>query len=116
MRRVFTGKDEIEANFVRGLLEQSGIKATVLGEMLGAARGEIPFTEETQPSVWINEEDAGRAQSILEAYRKKGKPSEKPLPLLPQWTCPECRERIAGQFTHCWKCGAAQPGADAENG
>ena len=49
MRRVFTGKDEIEANFVRGLLEQSGIKATVLGEMLGAARGEIPFTEEPNP-------------------------------------------------------------------
>jgi hypothetical protein len=25
------------------------------------------------------------------------------------WTCPQCGERIEGQFGVCWQCGAERP-------
>ena len=53
MRKVFIGRDVIEANFVRDLLERGGVSAEVLGEILFGLRFEIGIESDTLPSVWI---------------------------------------------------------------
>ena len=116
MRKIFTGGDPMEAHFVRGLLEQIGIEATVLGEILSTARGELPFGEETLPSVWVKADDVPRALPIVEAYAEQAQRPKKTSPQPAGWTCPECREAIDGQFTDCWQCGAGRPDADSEEG
>ncbi len=101
--------DSMLAHHLCGLLEQARVKATVMGDTLGAARGDIPVTIETMPSVWIDERDAERAKPILERFVRGGKggPSDAPDP--PPWPCPQCDEQIERQFTNCWNCGAARP-------
>lgn len=59
-------RDAMEANLLRQLLENEGIPATTMGESLSAARGELPLTLETLPSVWVRREDVERANAALE--------------------------------------------------
>jgi len=71
MEKIFTGEDSMEAHFVRNLLEAQGIRAQVLGEILGAARGELPLTEETRPGVWVNSEDVERAMVVVDEFARR---------------------------------------------
>ena len=73
MIKIYEARDSLEAHFLRNLLESAEIRAKVLGETLGAARGELPMTSETLPSVWINPDDLGKAQGIVEEYERKQK-------------------------------------------
>jgi hypothetical protein len=60
--------------------------------------GELPPAE-CQMELWVmNEQEAARAQEILNR-RISG----------PEWTC-ACGERLGPQFTQCWKCGAYRQG------
>jgi len=111
MEKVYSARDSMEAHFIRCLLEKEGIKAAVLGEILGAARGELPLTQQTLPSVWVKPEDVQRAAPIIERYEagyfedERENVEEPP----PPWICSNCSEQIEGQFTHCWKCQTLRP-------
>ena len=106
MRQVYSAEHPTEAHIVKGILESAGLEAVVQGDVLFSARGEIPLTPETAPSVWIVEESRyDEARRIVRQYEQANsgkKPSGK------TWLCPSCREKPEGQFTHCWKCGAAR--------
>ncbi|UCD29296.1 MAG: DUF2007 domain-containing protein [Planctomycetota bacterium] len=114
MKKVYGARDLMEAHFVRCLLEREGIKAAVLGEMLGTARGELPLTQQTLPSVWVKPEDFERAMPLVDQYEAgyfADEAEDVPPPPEP-WICPNCSEQIEGQFTHCWKCQTSCPDDD----
>ena len=89
----------MQARLVAQWLEQNGIEATVQGELMWAARGEIPVGPSTGPSVWTWEEQAVEARRLLDQRPKD-------VPGTPAWVCPGCGEEVEGQFTDCWNCGA----------
>lgn len=109
MKRVFSGRNEIEAHFVRNALEAEGIQATVEGETL--ATGAVPMLKDSMPSVWVREEDAERARKIVDEL-PQGEDRLKSAAPVAGWTCPECKEQVEEQFDACWKCGRAKPGTE----
>jgi len=72
MKRVYVASTPVDAQFVKAFLESDGIAAVVRGEHLFALRGSVPMTEETLPSVWIeDEEDLSRALALLERLERR---------------------------------------------
>jgi hypothetical protein len=111
LKQVYVAHHPTEAHLVKGLLEANGITAVVRGESLFGARGEVPSTADTLPSVWVEDEnEALRARDVMSEY-ERGRTPEKPDMA---WICPACSERIEAQFTECWHCGAGRPGGNTE--
>lgn len=125
MIRIAQSANPLEARHIHGVLEEHGIRATIQGEALWGARGELPFTPDSAPSVWVaNEADAARAKQILADHAAPANPRhcrscghdlhditepacpncKTPFRKVGTWTCPECHEHIGTQFTHCWSC------------
>ncbi len=104
MKQIHVAKHAPEAHLVKGFLESQGIEAIVRGEYLTSGWGELPVD---LCSVWITDDTQfKRANELLVAFLKgtfarqfSGE----------RWTCPHCGEQLEGQFTECWKCGAAKP-------
>jgi hypothetical protein len=107
MKKVYSAGDELEAQIVQGLLEAVEIEVVVHGQTMHAARGSVPFYE-TYPSVWVRDEDVERAEQVVQGYRERRHRREAGA----HWRCSGCGERIEGQFTHCWKCGADRAGPE----
>jgi hypothetical protein len=106
MRQVYSAEHPTEAHIVKGILESAGIEAVVKGDILFSARGEIPITPETAPSVWILEESRfDEARGLVRQYELANSGN---LSSGDMWTCVSCAEKLEGQFTHCWKCGEAK--------
>ncbi|MBN1803805.1 MAG: DUF2007 domain-containing protein [Sedimentisphaerales bacterium] len=106
MRQVHIADDPTEAHLVKGILEQYGISCEIHGEALWGARGELPLTPETLPTVWIIDEDRfDEAKELIEQFKSKTLTANAG----PSWRCPECGVEVEGQFTDCWKCGASRP-------
>ena len=57
MQHVYTARDSLDANFLKGLLEQEGINSVVQGEPLQETWGSLPLTDESLPSVWVSAQD-----------------------------------------------------------
>jgi len=107
MTEIYRAVHPAQAHLLRGLLESEGIDAVVIGEYGFSLRGEAPVTTETLPRVCVvNAEDAMRARAIAEAF-DAGRSVDGPSGV--NWVCPQCGERIEGQFAQCWKCGAGHP-------
>jgi len=53
LRRVYVARHPTEAHFLKGLLASQGIEAEIRAEALFSARGELPVTSDTCPSVWV---------------------------------------------------------------
>ena len=117
MEHVYTGRDEMDAQFVQGLLEQAGIEAVVQGGTLTHAWGTLPLSAESTPAVFVvNDADAARAAPIIEEYRRRDQADAKVgvgatevAAERPKWKCPNCGEMVEEQFTDCWQCGHARP-------
>ena len=71
MKPVFSARDPVEAHLLRAVLESEGIAAKVMGEFLYLARGGVPFDNHTEPSVWVSDEDLGRARTIVEEFVRR---------------------------------------------
>ena len=106
MIEIYGARDSIEAEFVKGLLSAEGIECVVQGTALDAARGDIPYSQSSLPSIWVNEPDLAAAQTVIDELKKGGPAHVHPQP---GWTCPTCGEALEGQFTTCWKCGFERP-------
>ena len=123
MKHVYTGRDEIEAQFVKDLLAEEGISATIQGAPLQETWGGLNITDNALPSVWVPDEDADRAAPFVEAYRQRQQAEaaaeaanpgdDDPIPARPTWTCAHCGEKVEEQFTQCWHCGHPRPAAAA---
>lgn len=86
------------AGMFKELLASEGIQCLIRNERLLTGMGEIPFVE-CFPELWVvDEETYPRAILLLRAWLEKPADTQ-------SWTCPGCREEIAGHFTVCWSCG-----------
>ena len=114
MRHVYTGRDEMDAHFVKGLLEGEGIEAAVMGENLVNAVGTLPLSDNSLPSVWVPDGDVDRAMLIVRDYeevdRVNAEETVEDAPR-PTWKCANCGEAVEEQFSECWNCGRARPDA-----
>lgn len=99
LKRVYTAETLVQVVHVQNLLAASGIAAQLRNARLAGALGEIPFLE-TWPQLWVDDALYDWATRVIE--RDLRAPAEPAAP----WTCPDCGERIEGQFTACWRCGA----------
>ncbi len=130
MVKVYTAGNPTDAHLVRGMLESNGIFAIVQGENLWGARGELPFTTESAPSVHVADEDAEQARNLIAEHEIAVSPAkckncgydlrELEDPRCPEcgtefrsanaWHCVTCGETIEGQFSQCWRCGEPKSG------
>lgn len=112
MRKVFTASHPAEAHLVRGWLANEGIESTVGGEELFQARGRVPVTPDTLPTVWVNDVDESRASELLASAASPVAPSGSPQMAAASWRCANCGELVEPEFTACWKCGTERPGLE----
>ena len=112
MRHIYTARDAMDANFLRGLLEQEGIKAVVQGEALQETWGNLNLTPESLPTVWVDDVDVTRAEPVVEEYRKVDKANadrnddvvEESSSASGGWVCGNCGRKNEPQFDRCWHC------------
>lgn len=102
MIQVYSAEHPTEAHYVKGLLESQGITCDVRGESLFGARGELPITTETLPSIWIFDDSKfTEARSVIKDYENL---KSKETSDIPKWICLSCGEESEAQFTECWNC------------
>ncbi len=103
MKRVFQASDFYSAQLIKAYLNDNGIEATVNGELLMGAIGEIPA--DSYPSVWLlDAEEYDQAKKLISQYEQNLAEMANVNKDV-QWLCAECGESIEGQFSQCWKCG-----------
>lgn len=90
------------AGFVKSVLENAGIRCTLKNYYLSGAMGDLPINE-TWPEIWVKEEKETCALALIRLTLETERSS-------PEWVCPQCRERLEGQFKSCWNCGY-EPGS-----
>ncbi|MGH8549432.1 MAG: DUF2007 domain-containing protein [Methylococcales bacterium] len=66
MIRVYDASDIIEANIVKGLLEQCGIAVYISGFYLQGGIGEIPVSGTT--GIWVADDQIAAARELVEQY------------------------------------------------
>lgn len=69
MRVIYQAENAIDANLLKGLLEQDGIKAFVNGEYLQGGMGELPVGGLV--TVSVADADLEAAMSIVNDFRNK---------------------------------------------
>jgi hypothetical protein len=107
MKKVYTATNPGNAHLLKGFLEGENILSIVQGDFLWGARGEIPVTPETSPSVWvIDDADYDRAMEIISNFQAEENNGD--LEIM-EWKCNKCGESNEGQFSECWQCGTSRP-------
>lgn len=96
-QKVYTAADPVNAEIVKDYLGAHGIAAHVRGRFLWGGMGELPA--DVYPTVWIADQDRYTEARALIARFEAGATSERPA-----WRCPQCGERLPGQFDACWRC------------
>ncbi len=105
MLKFYEAQDSLEARQLVDVLAAHHIEATVLGEYLAGAAGELPATN--FPWVWlINNADLKTAQTVLEGFLA----SQGALPKRGPWVCPGCAAEVDAGFDICWQCGLKRAG------
>jgi hypothetical protein len=104
MKQLHVARHAIEAHSIRGFLAAQGIKAEVRGEYLTSGWGELPVDV---CSVWVADNaHYPRAHELLVAFLSGSLAREHRGE---RWDCSGCGEKLEGQFTECWSCGAERP-------
>ena len=100
MLKFYEARDSLEARQLVDALAAHHIEATVLGEYLNGAAGELSATN--FPWVWlISNDDLEVAQTVLDGFLA----SLGDLPKRGPWVCPHCAAEVDAGFETCWQCG-----------
>lgn len=99
---VYVARSVPEAYFVKGLLEEAGLKARVVGDYLHATAQGRPAGWRMYPRVWVNAADEVRARRIIAKYDERHETVD--ADSSPSWQCGQCGERVDGSFDICWNC------------
>jgi len=102
MKVVFSSLNLVELHHLKNLLESAGIACRIERELLSRLAGEIPFPECAARLVVDRPADEPAAEEIVREFGRPARPG-------PPWSCAVCGERLEGQFTACWRCGAPRP-------
>jgi putative signal transducing protein len=102
MKRVFRAASLLQVAHARNVLIAAGIESELRNQYLAGALGDLPMLE-TWPQLWVDDDFEKQALRALEkaAVAPVGQP----------WICGQCGEKLAPQFTSCWRCGAPFQGA-----
>jgi hypothetical protein len=65
--RLAAANNPVEAHLLRQALEEEGIRARVVGDLLDV--GTVADVPGIQPEVWVHREDLEKATAVLEAHR-----------------------------------------------
>ncbi len=104
MKRLYASHNTVLLQQIADELAGAGIASISRNmNMTGQAAGELPPIV-CWPELWVREDsELAAARTILEntlaAIEKPGA----------DWQCPQCGERLEGQFGSCWRC--AEPPA-----
>ena len=109
--RLYSSGNPVDVYLLREELIAEGIPAVVIGESLGAARGDLPMTGDTLPGVWVGKRQIERAMEIATRYDQQRRERLAAEQDLPPWTCEECGEEVEGAFEVCWNCQRERLGA-----
>ena len=102
MIKLYSSYDPMLIGHLRNALEEQGIHCVLRNEYLLGGAGDLPPTE-IWPELWLTDErDLEPARRLLEALTTAP-------PDASDWRCRGCGERLEGQFSHCWRCGAERP-------
>jgi hypothetical protein len=115
MQQIYTARNDMDAHFLKGLLEQEGINVVIQGEALEGAWGNMPVSATSLPGVWVDEADVDKAKPIVNEYQLREDahlkdPDGDEESAKPTWKCLKCGEEVEDQFDECWNCGAERPG------
>ena len=86
----------IEANIVRGLIEEAGIAVQLEGEALVGAYAGVPKVGDVR--LLVRAGDEARARDLIESYEQRENG--------PEWICDSCGESNGVCFEVCWQCAA----------
>jgi hypothetical protein len=100
MKNIYSSPHLFLVNHYKNIVESYGIPCIVKNRFLSGAAGELPPTE-VWPILCVEDErDYDRAKQIVDEELNRLDDTHQ------YWVCSKCGERIEGQFTDCWKCGA----------
>ena len=103
MKKVYSSDNYMLVGHLRQVLENHHIECVTRNEFLIGGAGELPPTE-CWPELWVVEDyQYERARELIESFLDA---SAEPRG---EWRCERCGERLEGQFTQCWRCGADKP-------
>ncbi len=96
--------DRSIAQLLCGALRSEGIDAVVDGEHLSSLQGlAVPAGASAEYRVCVVDADQTPRASLLVAEWLEHHESTTETE---RWSCGQCGETHAGQFSSCWKCGA----------
>ncbi|WP_348672061.1 DUF2007 domain-containing protein [uncultured Abyssibacter sp.] len=101
MKCVYEASDPVNAEIVKDYLASWGMDVFIQGVFGWGGRGDLPANAYPQVCV-ARDADAGRARDLIRMWERGEDPR-------PPWTCVDCGERMDGQFSDCWRCGAEKP-------
>jgi hypothetical protein len=93
------GTDPIEANLLKGMLQNEGVPAAVTGADLVGAYSGVPKVCDVRLLVPARYQQ--RAAAILARYESERAAGG-------EWRCAGCAEPNASSFESCWSCGRSR--------
>ncbi len=98
MKLLYASQDRILLYLLKASLDDKQIQTFFKNEQPPLA-GEIPPTI-AWPELWVMDDSQfARAQQCIQAELIKRSDVKN------AWQCPECQEKLEGQFESCWNCG-----------
>jgi hypothetical protein len=105
MQKIYIAADPQDAQIIKDQLEGGGFDVQMRGQTLWGARGELPLTIDTAPSLWVADDRVDEALTFIRELEKNLKK------VFPVWECQGCGETIEGNFSCCWNCLKPQGGS-----
>lgn len=99
---VYEAANTTEAYFVKNLLVEEGIDATVTEANEAITLAIIPS------HVMVRRNDEEKARAIVETFDAE----QERRANRPDWKCPACGATVIGAFDECDVCGAAGPSSE----
>lgn len=102
---VYEAANGTEAYFVKNLLVEEGIGATVTEANEAITLSIVP------PHVMVCRKDEDRARALVEKFDTE----QERRANRPDWKCPACDATVIGAFDECDVCGASLPGTEEDD-
>ena len=105
MQKLFSAGSYIEAQLIRGYLEQAGIEVQIVNENSSGTPGTPHWALPVAAEIWVmNDSQKQEAERLLQEYfaNQAGDAGT-------DWACGQCNEMNPGSFDVCWNCSAARP-------
>lgn len=97
MKQVYCAENLFWLQLARNALDFAGINSQVRNEYAAGALGDLGIFD-CWPELWVNEQDAARAQQIIQELMAHSEATQAERP------CPYCQSQCPLHFERCWQC------------